>query len=71
MVPGFNWDALINRQLPTLYKPRLPDITREIQAALKINKDIDEVITKQELLYDGSPSKRRPNNVTDIWDHDF
>lgn len=69
---GFNWDGLINRQLPTPYKPRLPDITREIQAALKLNKEIDEVITREELLDDSPPTKsRRPNNIPENWDQDF
>ena len=70
---GFNWDALINRQIPAPYKPRVPDITREVQAALKINKDIDEIITKEENLDDASsPSRnRKPSNVPDNWDQDF
>lgn len=69
---GFNWDALTNRQMATPYKPRLPDLTREIQTALKLSKDINEIITKEEAADEPPPSKnRRPNNVPDNWDQDF
>lgn len=68
---GFNWDGLINRQLPTPFKPRMPDLTREIQSALKASRDINEIITKEEAA-DEPPSKsRRPNNVPENWDQDF
>ena len=69
---GFNWDSLVNRQLPTPYKPRLPDLTREIQTALKLSKDINEIISKEEAT-DEVPSgkSRKPNNVPENWDQDF
>jgi cGMP-dependent protein kinase len=68
---GFNWDALVNRQLPTPYKPRLPDLTREIQSALKAARDVNEVITKEEASDEPAGKARRPNNVPENWDQDF
>ena len=69
---GFNWDSLINRQMPTPFKPRVADLTREIQSALKLNKDINEIITKEEAVDEPPSSKgKRPNNVADNWDQDF
>ena len=68
---GFNWDGLVNRQLPTPYKPRLPDLTREIQSALKAARDVNEVITKEEASDEPAGKARRPNNVPENWDQDF
>lgn len=69
---GFNWDALVNRQMPTPYKPRLPDLTRETQTALKLGRDLNEIITKEETAEEPPPGKsRRPNNIAENWDQEF
>ncbi|OMJ81260.1 hypothetical protein SteCoe_18317 [Stentor coeruleus] len=69
---GFNWEALANKQMPTPYKPRLPDLTREIQTSLKTCKDLNEIITKEEAADEPPPSKsRRPNNISENWDQEF
>ncbi|OMJ75567.1 hypothetical protein SteCoe_25263 [Stentor coeruleus] len=68
---GFNWDALINRQMPTPYKPRLPDLTREIQSAMKSSRDINEIITKEESADEPPSSKNRRANIPENWDQDF
>ena len=69
---GFNWDALTNRQMPTPYKPRMPDLTRETQTALKISKDLNEIITKEEAADEPVGNKsRRPNTIADNWDQEF
>ena len=58
--------------MPTPFKPRVADLTREIQSALKLNKDINEIITKEEAVDEPPSSKgKRPNNVADNWDQDF
>jgi cGMP-dependent protein kinase len=68
---GFNWDALINRQMPTPYKPRLPDLTREIQSAMKNSRDINEIITKEESTDEPPSSKNRRANIPESWDQEF
>ena len=68
---GFNWDAVINRQLPTPYKPRLPDLTREIQSALKGGKEVGEVISKEEAADEPPSRNRKPSSAPENWDQDF
>ncbi|OMJ88882.1 hypothetical protein SteCoe_2545 [Stentor coeruleus] len=69
---GLNLDLLINKQINSPYKPRVPDLTKEIQAALKGYAQLEEQICKEEIVEDLHESgSRRPKNVPANWDQDF
>ena len=69
---GMNWDALVGKVIKSPYKPKVPDFSKEIAAALRANQDIEEQITKEEVVEDlHEGTQRRPRNVPLNWDQDF
>ena len=69
---GVSWDMLLNKIVPPPYRPRIVDLSNEIQAALKKNIPLPIAINEEECKDDPrDSSKRRPKNIPDNWDHEF
>jgi cGMP-dependent protein kinase 1 len=69
---SINWDFLINKQLVSPYKPRVPDLSRDIQSALKRSDVLEEQIANEEVVEEmHEKGSRRPKNVPLNWDQDF
>ena len=69
---GLNWDNMVSKLITSPFKPRLLDLDKEIQAALRSSSDLDDQIAREEIVEDlHESSKRRPKNVPDLWDQDF
>lgn len=66
----FSWEDILTKQIPPPYKPRLPDITNDVEFALKIGIGFEQKITKEEMEdFDDSLATLK-TNVTD-WDLTF
>ncbi|CAG9323131.1 PKG_22 [Blepharisma stoltei] len=69
---GFNWEHLLTREIRPPYVPRVNDLSRDIQSALKQNRSIDDIITREENAEEIPPGKsRRPRHCPENWDQDF
>ncbi|CAG9313369.1 PKG_10 [Blepharisma stoltei] len=69
---GFNWEHLLTREIRPPYIPRVNDLSRDIQSALKQNRPLDDVITREENSEEIPPGKsRRPRHCPENWDQDF
>ena len=69
---GLNWDLIINKQIPSPYNPKVPNLNKDVQAALKNFVTLEEVVSKEEILDDlHDSSNRRPKNVPLNWDSEF
>jgi cGMP-dependent protein kinase len=69
---GLNWDSLVSRQITPPYKPKLPDIDKDIQNALKVSSHLEDAINHEEMYEDTQDAGgRRPRNAPANWDQDF
>ncbi|CAG9331746.1 unnamed protein product [Blepharisma stoltei] len=69
---GFNWDQLLSRQLEPPYRPRVSDLSREVQASLKNKRSISDIISIEEASEDIPQTKsRKPKSVFNNWDEEF
>jgi cGMP-dependent protein kinase 1 len=69
---GMNWEALINKQISSPYKPKLPDLEKEIQMAMKSFSVLEDQINREEIVEDlHENDNRRPKNAPLAWDQDF
>lgn len=67
---GLNWDKLSIKELRAPYIPKQTDLESEIQNALRSNKDLNEIISKQESSEEIPKSKRQLPQIPN-WDKDF
>mmetsp|Transcript_26535 Transcript_26535/g.26188 ORF Transcript_26535/g.26188 Transcript_26535/m.26188 type:complete len:143 (-) Transcript_26535:65-493(-) len=69
---GYNWDHLISRQIESPYKPRLHDLNRDIQAAMKNGRNLTEIIAMEEANDEIQPSKhKKSGSANPNWDAEF
>jgi len=62
----------LSRQLESPYRPRVSDLSREIQAALKNKRSINDIISLEEASEEMPQGKsRKPKNAPNNWDEDF
>lgn len=69
---GLSWDQLLSRQIEPPYKPRVSDLSRDIQASLKSRKTLNDIISQEEANEEIAPSKsRKPKQTSSNWDEEF
>ncbi|OMJ95133.1 hypothetical protein SteCoe_1499 [Stentor coeruleus] len=67
---GFNWDKLMSKELKAPYVPKVSNLDTEIEAAIRNNKNIDDIISRIENK-DEVPKNKRHANPPDAWDSEF
>ncbi|CAG9332054.1 PKG_37 [Blepharisma stoltei] len=68
---GMDWDGLLGKQLKPPYVPKLESLAGEIEHGLKRNKDVTELIMKEEINDLTEIPKKRGKAPPEDWDHDF
>ena len=67
---GINWEKITSKELKAPYVPKLNPLDAEIEAALKGNKTLDEVISKVENA-EVVPKNKRTDRPPVRWDDEF
>ena len=68
---GINWEKILRKELPTPYIPILPSITNQVNAALRENKAMDDVIMKIEKDEIIPKARRVQSRIAKNWDDYF
>ena len=69
---GVNWENLMKKQVKAPFIPNLSDLTDDIEHSLRGNRNIEEMIVKEEAADEQlDNTKRRPKVIPPNWDQDF
>jgi cGMP-dependent protein kinase 1 len=66
-----NWDMLTAKEIPAPYKPKVVDLTQDIETALKNNSSIEKIILKEEIPDFEDNANRRRKKIPNDWDEEF